>query len=93
LFVAAVWFWLPVVGAAPRLGPAGRTLYLFLAAPVLDLPALLQIAAGASAAGIAMIVGILPIPLAAVASFVQWTRAEERASLDPPEGPGCVSTS
>jgi hypothetical protein len=91
LFGAAVWFWLPVLGSAPRLEPAVRTLYLFLAGPLLDLPALAQIAAGAHAAGVAMIVGMLPIPLAAVTSFCLWMRAEERAPSVPPEGRDRVS--
>lgn len=77
LFAAAVFFWLPVLGSAPRLGPAARTVYLFLAAPALDLPALLIIAEGGSTAGIAMVVAMLPIPLAGVASFYLWMRAEE----------------
>lgn len=92
LFVAALWFWLPVVGSAPRLDPARRTLYLFLAGPVLDLPALLQVDTGAPGAGIAMIAGMLPIPLAAVASFSSWMRAEERAASMLWEGRDRVST-
>lgn len=92
LFFAAIGFWLPVVGPAPRLDPARRTLYLFLAGPVLDLPALLQVATGASAAGIAMIAGMLPIPLAGVVSFYSWMRAEERAPSVLPEGRDRVPT-
>jgi hypothetical protein len=77
IFAAGVVFWLPVLGAEPRLGPAARTLYLFLAGPALDLPALVLIAQGGSVAGIAMVVTMLPIPLAGVASFYLWMRAEE----------------
>jgi hypothetical protein len=80
LVVLAVAFWLPVVDRANGLGDAARTVYLFLAGPLLDLPALYLIASGQSAAGIAMIVTMLPIPLAAVASMYSWMRREERAA-------------
>lgn len=77
LFVAAVCFWMPALGGAAGLGHAARCVYLFVAGPLLDLPALYLIADGRSAAGLAMIVTMLPIPLAAVASVYLWMRREE----------------
>jgi hypothetical protein len=80
LVVLAVAFWLPVVDRANGLGDAARTVYLFLSGPLLDLPALYLIASGRPAAGIAMVVTMLPIPLAAVAAMYSWMRREERAA-------------
>ncbi|MFI6356242.1 hypothetical protein ACIBJF_27025 [Streptomyces sp. NPDC050743] len=52
LLVAAVLFWLPVVARTRhRLDDPGRCLYLFLATPLLDLPAVAVVAAGRSARG------------------------------------------
>lgn len=82
LVVIAVAFWLPVVDRVNGLGDAARTVYLFLAGPLLDLPALYLIASGRSAAGIAMIITMLPIPLAAVASMYSWMRREERDAVE-----------
>jgi hypothetical protein len=82
LVMIAVAFWIPVVDRANGLGDAARTVYLFLAGPLLDLPALYLIASGRSAAGIAMIVTMLPIPLAAVASMYSWMRREERDAVE-----------
>ncbi|WP_329244850.1 hypothetical protein OG417_48555 [Actinoallomurus sp. NBC_01490] len=52
LLLAAIGFWLPVLGERHRLSDPGRTVYLFLAAPALDLPGVWVIthrhAAGAS---------------------------------------------
>lgn len=75
---AGVVFWLPVLGASPTLEPARRTLYLLVSGPALDLAALPMVAEGDSAAAIAMVVAMLPIPLAGVASFLLWMRDEER---------------
>lgn len=78
LIVLAVAFWLPVVDRANGLSDAARVVYLFVAGPLLDLPALYLIAAGRTEAGLAMIVTMLPIPLAAVAAMYAWMRREER---------------
>ncbi|SFC79639.1 hypothetical protein [Streptomyces aidingensis] len=83
LAAAAVLFWLPVVGGAAgrhALGGPGRCLYLFLAMPLLDLPAVVLIAAGHAAAGLAMIVGMLPVGLIAAATTWRWIGDEERAT-------------
>lgn len=77
LLLGAVVFWLPVLGRLRPLGPAGRVLYLFLAAPALDLAAVVVVAVGDSAGGLSMIVGMLPIGLAAVIVTWQWIRADE----------------
>jgi len=82
LVVIAVAFWLPVVDRVNGLGDAARVVYLFIAGPLLDLPALYLIASGRSAAGIAMIVTMLPIPLAAVAAVYSWMRREERDAVE-----------
>lgn len=78
LIVIAVAFWLPVVDRANGLSDAARVICLFVAGPLLDLPALYLIAAGQTEAGLAMIVTMLPIPLAAVAAMYSWMRREER---------------
>ncbi|MER6091000.1 hypothetical protein [Streptomyces bluensis] len=75
---AAVWFWLPVLGVRHRLTDPGRCAYLFLAGPVLDLPAVLLIATGDSAGGLVMIVAMLPIGLLATVVTWRWITAEER---------------
>ncbi|CAL9626559.1 MULTISPECIES: hypothetical protein [unclassified Streptomyces] len=93
LLVAGVLFWVPVVARTRhRLGDTGRCLYLFLAAPLLDLPALGVIAAGHSAEGIAMIVGMLPLSLAAAVLTWTWVNREERLASTPgvPGGEGRV---
>jgi hypothetical protein len=76
---AAVWFWLPVVGTRHRLSDPGRCLYLYLSMPLLDLPAVGLIAAGQDAAGLAMVVSMLPVGLAALAVTWRWIHVEEAA--------------
>lgn len=78
LFAGAVVFWLPVLVPGRRMRPAGRSVYLFLAAPSLDLAAIYLIIGGNSAGGLAMIVGMLPIGLAAVGVTWRWITTEER---------------
>ncbi|MFF7790199.1 hypothetical protein [Streptomyces sp. NPDC007991] len=79
LLAAAVTFWVPVVvRTRHRPGDAGRCLCLFLAAPLLDLPVLGMIAAGHSAEGLAMIVGMLPLGVIAAALTWSWINREER---------------
>jgi hypothetical protein len=75
LFVGAIAFWLPVLGSVRRLDPIGRCVYLYLAAPTLDLAGVVIVARGDSAGGLAMIVGMLPIGLAAVA--LTWRLLQE----------------
>ncbi|MER5217951.1 hypothetical protein ABT063_47515 [Streptomyces sp. NPDC002838] len=83
LLWAAVTFWLPVVAhTRHRLSDPCRCLYLFLAAPLLDLPALGVIAAGHSAEGLAMIVGMLPLGIVAAAVTWSWIHREEREAVD-----------
>ncbi|MBI0293142.1 hypothetical protein JBE04_01180 [Streptomyces sp. PRKS01-29] len=83
LLAAAVAFWAPVVARTRhRLSDPGRCLYLFLAVPLLDLPALGVIAAGHSAEGLAMIVGMLPLGIAAAAVTWSWISREERQAAD-----------
>jgi putative membrane protein len=83
LFWTAVLFWLPVVGRNPMPRPlrgAERALYLFCAAPAVDLAAAMLIARGEQAAGAVMLAGMLPIALAAVASTWAWLRRDERVA-------------
>ncbi|MEU1785794.1 hypothetical protein ABZ553_07890 [Streptomyces sparsogenes] len=83
LLWAAVTFWLPALTRTRhRLSDPGRCLYLFLAAPLLDLPALGAIAAGHSAEGIAMIVGMLPLGVIAAVTTWSWITTEERSAPD-----------
>jgi cytochrome c oxidase assembly factor CtaG len=79
LFLAAVVFWLPVLGPCARLSRPARCVYLFLAAPALDLAGVVVVATGDSAGGLAMIVAMLPIGLAAVGLTWRWLQDEERA--------------
>jgi hypothetical protein len=79
LLAGACLFWLPVLGPARlRLAGPRRCLYLFLAGPVLDLPALWLIAHGDDAGGLAMITAMLPLNAAALALTWQWVEGEER---------------
>jgi cytochrome c oxidase assembly factor CtaG len=79
LLAAAVVLWLPVLGrGTTRLPEAGRCAYLFLACPLLDLAGVAVVVRGDELAGIAMIVGMLPIPLAAVILTWRWITGEER---------------
>jgi hypothetical protein len=88
LSAAAVLFWLPVLTRTRhRLSDPGRCLYLFLAAPLLDLPAVGVIAAGHSAEGLAMIVGMLPLGIAAAAVTWSWINREERLAAAEPAAP------
>lgn len=82
LLATAVLFWLPAVARTRhRLDDPGRCVYLFLAAPLLDLPAVGMVAAGHTAAGLAMIVGMLPVGIAAAAVTWSWVNREEREAL------------
>jgi hypothetical protein len=83
LTVSAVVFWLPVLTRTRhRLSDPGRCLYLFLAAPLLDLPAVGVVAAGHPAEGLAMIVGMLPIGVTAAVVTWSWANHEERSAAD-----------
>ncbi|MTD57002.1 hypothetical protein GKO32_23945 [Amycolatopsis sp. RM579] len=78
LLAGAIVFWLPVL--VPRKGfpePA-RGVYLFLAAPSLDLAAVYLVIAGHEAGGLAMIVGMMPLCLAAVGVAWRWIVREEQ---------------
>jgi cytochrome c oxidase assembly factor CtaG len=75
-FAVGVWFWVPVLGGG--LGDPGRSLYLFLAAPAVDLVGAALMARGDEAAGVAMLAGSLPIVVAAVAVTWLWLAREQR---------------
>jgi hypothetical protein len=88
LLAGAVAFWLPVLGrGTTRLPDAGRAVYLFLACPLLDTAALALVVRGEETAGIAMIVAMLPIGLAAIVVTWRWIAAEERAARDADAAP------
>lgn len=79
LLVGALLFWLPVLGPpGVRLDGPGTSAYLFLAGPTLDFAAVYLIARGDAPGGLAMIVAMLPIGLAAVYLTWRWIAAEER---------------
>lgn len=78
LLAAAVWFWLPVLQPRPGRPDAVRAVYLFLAGPSLDLAAVYLIIVGKESAGLAMIVGMLPLGLAAIVVTWQWIVREDR---------------
>ncbi|MBO8200714.1 hypothetical protein JW613_20720 [Streptomyces smyrnaeus] len=79
LLVGGLLFWLPVLGPARRLSEPGRCLYLFVGAPLLDIPMVAVIALGHHYGGLGMIVGMLPMGVAAAALTWRWIWAEERA--------------
>jgi cytochrome c oxidase assembly factor CtaG len=68
--VIGVWFWAPVLGGG--LGDPGRSLYLFTAAPVLDLVGVALMVRGDVGAGVAMLAGTLPIVAAAGIATWHW---------------------
>jgi cytochrome c oxidase assembly factor CtaG len=78
LLLGAVLFWAPVLGTRRRLPDAGRAVYLFLAGPLLDLAGVWLVAQGDAAGGLAMIVGMLPIGVAAIVVTWRWISREER---------------
>ncbi len=81
VLAGAVVLWLPVLGrGSTRLPEAGRSIYLFLACPVLDTAALALVVRGDEPAGIAMIVGMLPMGLVAIVLTLRWVAAEERVA-------------
>lgn len=80
LLVAAMVFWSPVLGRAYRLADDAASVYLFLALPALDLPAVIVIARGSATGGLAMIVAMMPIGIVAVVRTWRWIAAEERAA-------------
>ncbi|MFR9805981.1 hypothetical protein ACL02T_27380 [Pseudonocardia sp. RS010] len=77
LLAGGVLFWTPVLGRRP-LSPAGRIVYLFATMPALDLPGVWLVARGDGPGGIAMVLGMLPIGLAALALTWRWMADEER---------------
>lgn len=83
LLAGAMLFWAPVLGVRHRLPDAGRMVYLFAAMPPLDLAGVWLVAVGDSPTGLAMIVGMLPMGVAAVVITWNWiSREERRAVLD-----------
>lgn len=78
LLAGAMLFWAPVLGVRHRLPDAGRMLYLYLALPLLDLAGVWLVAVGDSPGGLSMIVGMLPMGVAAVTITWNWISREER---------------
>ena len=84
LLGTALGFWLPALAAPPapaRLTDSGRFLYLLAAVPAMDALALVYLASGRTSAGVVMLVGSLPIGLAAVLAAWRWIVREERRAL------------
>jgi hypothetical protein len=81
LLVGAMLFWAPVLGVRRRLPDAGRMAYLYLALPLLDLAGVWLVAVGDSPGGLSMIVGMLPMGVAAVAVTWNWISREERRAV------------
>jgi len=84
LTAASVVFWLPVLAATRRLSDAGRCVYLFLAMPAMDLAGVFVVLHGDPAGGLAMIVAMLPVGVAAVVSTWRWMAIEEAAAARSP---------
>lgn len=79
LLVGSIAFWLPVLGRGHRLSDGERCVYLFVGCPALDIAGVFLVAEGNSIGGLAMIVGMLPIGVAALWLSWQWIRDDERA--------------
>jgi cytochrome c oxidase assembly factor CtaG len=74
-------FYQPVFGARP-MSDAARCVYLFTSGPCLDLAAVALIFAFHDAVGgIALIVGMLPLGLTAMATTWRWAQREEREAV------------
>lgn len=80
VFIAVgVWFWIPILAVGERaLDDPGRSLYLFFAAPAVDLVGVMLMSRGELGAGVAMIAGGLPIVAAAIAVTWSWMEREHR---------------
>lgn len=78
LLLGGLLFWMPVLGRKGLDGPA-KSVYLFIAAPSLDLVAVYVISRGDIVGGLAMIVAMLPIGVSAVVLTWKWISSEERA--------------
>jgi len=81
LLAGAMLFWAPVLGVRRRLPDAGRMLYLYVALPLLDLAGVWLVAVGDSPGGLSMIVGMLPMGVAAVTITWNWISREERRAV------------
>ncbi|MFY9808348.1 MAG: hypothetical protein WCC38_10690 [Pseudonocardiaceae bacterium] len=81
LLAGAMLFWAPILGIRRRLPDAGRMLYLYVALPLLDLAGVWLVAVGDSPGGLSMIVGMLPMGVAAVAITWNWISREERRAV------------
>lgn len=78
LLGAAVLFWLPVIGMRRRCTGPGLFVYLFLTLPFLDVAAVYLVSRGHVGGGLAMLVGMLPLALAAIGVVLRWLLNEER---------------
>ncbi|MFR0357341.1 hypothetical protein [Streptomyces sediminimaris] len=78
LLSGAALYWLPVLGTRHRLSDPSRSVYLYVSMPLLDLPAVVMVALGHTAGGLAMVVAMLPIGLAALGITWRWITQEER---------------
>lgn len=93
----AIAFWLPVLGVRRRLSDPGRSAYLFLTTPTLDLAGVWIIIRGDSPGGLAMITGMFPIGLSAIVVTWRWISPEQaprrpiRRRHPPAERPGTCS--
>lgn len=80
LLVAAMAFWLPVLGGRSRLSEPAKMACLYLAMPVMDLAGVFVVIHGDGTGGLAMIVAMLPVGVVAVARTWRWIVAEEAAA-------------
>lgn len=81
LLAGAMLFWAPVLGVRHRLPDAGRMLYLYAAIPLLDVAGVWLVAVGDSPGGLAMMVGMMPMGVAAVVITWNWISHEERRAV------------
>jgi hypothetical protein len=77
---ASMLFWLPVLGERHRLSPGGRMIYLFASMPAMDLAGVFVVLHGDSAGGLAMIVAMLPVGVAALVTTWHWVLTEQPAT-------------
>jgi cytochrome c oxidase assembly factor CtaG len=88
--LAALLFWAPVLAdgpGGPRLRGAAASLHLFLAMPAVDLVTVPLVGRGEAAAAAAMLGGMLPLGVAALAVTLGWMRDEDRQARLAEAGP------
>lgn len=80
LLSGGIFFWLPLLARGTPTSASARCVYLFIAAPSLDLAAVYVVSMGDQLGGLTMIVSMLPMGVTAMALMWQWALQEERSA-------------